>query len=238
MSGASSCKNNQYGFTLIEVVVALVLFAVLSVMGYQGLTAIVDYNERSRSSYARQNQLHRANAILMQDLLHLRPRSVRDRLGGRERAYSTEDPDYAVRFTRGGLPLVSGSGVGGLQRVAYSVSEDKELIRWTWPTLNVFADEKPRSQVLVESVSELKFYQLNARNEFEENWPPLNQNVPFNGVPRMIRVELQLENGYRIERLMPGLESVPLQSGNDRNGSGGNRGEQGTDSEVSPQIND
>jgi len=215
-----SCS--QGGFTLIEVIVALVIFSFLSVLGYQGLVSIIDYNERSRSSYEEQNQLHKTGAILMQDLLHLRPRPIRDRLGGRERAYTTGDPDYEVQFTRGGLPSIFGSSAGGLQRVAYSVSEDKELIRWTWPILDAFGSEEPSAQVLMGTVSRLKFYQLNSRNEFEENWPPLNQNIPIDGLPRMIRVEIELENGDKIERLIPGLQSLPQQSSNNQNGSENN----------------
>ena len=212
----------QRGFTLIEIIVALVIFSFLSVLGYQALIAIVNYNERSRSSYEEQNQLHQATAILMQDMLHLRPRPIRDRLGGKERAYTTADADYEVKFTRGGLPSVPNSSFGGLQRVAYSVSEENDLIRWVWPTLDAFSDEEPVSQVLMNGVSELAFYQLNSRNEFEENWPPLNQNVSIEVLPRMIRVDIELVNGDKIERLIPGVESVPQLTTGNQNNAGSN----------------
>ena len=221
---ANSFSDRQKGFTLIEIIVALVLFSVLSVLGYQGLTSIVDYNERSRSAYSEQNQLHRASAIIMQDFLHLRARPIRDRLGGRERAYTTDHPDYAVQFTRGGMPSIVGSTTGGLQRIAYSVSDEGELIRWVWPTLDAFSSEEPNPRVLMEAVSSLRFYQLNARNEFEENWPPLNQSVAVDELPRMIRIDIEMENGNRIERLIPGLESLPQSSNANRNNSGEGQG--------------
>lgn len=221
-------KFNHNGFTLIEAIVALTIFSMLAVLGYRGLDAILEYDERSRTSYKSQDQLHRADAIMMQDLLHLRSRPIRDRLGGFQRAYTTEDPDYEVQFTRGGLPYVFGNSAGGMQRIAYSISEDNELIRWTWPTLDSFTDDEPDSQVLMESVSSLTFYQLNARNEYEENWPPLNQNVAVNGLPRMIRVEIELESGEKIERLIPGVESIPQQRG--RSGNNSNSGGEGSNS--------
>lgn len=219
----------QKGFTLIEVIVSLVIFSFLSVLGYQGLVSIVDYNERSRLAYEDQNRLHKTGSILMQDLLHLRPRPIRDRLGGRERAYTTADPDYDVQFTRGGLPAVPGSSAGGLQRIAYSVSDDNELIRWRWPTLDAFSSEEPHAQVLMTSVSSIRFYQLNSRNEFEENWPPLNQGVAIDRLPRMIRFEIELENGDRIERLVPGVQSLPEQTGNGRNSQDTDESEERTD---------
>jgi len=210
------------GFTLIEIIVALMIFAILAVLAHQGLAAVLDYNARSRANYSEQTDLHRASAILLQDISHLRPRVIRDRLGGQLRPYSTEDSDYEVVFTRGGLPSIAGSSLGGLQRVAYSVSEDKELIRWSWPTLDSFVEEEPRSQVLMREVNRITFEQLNVSNVYEENWPPLNSNIGLAELPRMIRVELELENGLTIERLYPGLETAPQVA---RQGQPGNSGQ-------------
>lgn len=202
-------QKTQSGFTLIEIIVAIIIFSLLSVMGYEGMVAAIDYHNRSKIAYEWQNQLHKTNAIIMQDLLHLRPRPVRDRLGGQERAYHTTDPDYEVQFTRGGLPSVQGSTFGGMQRVAYSVSDDNELLRWTWPTLDAFVSEEPNSQVLMGEVESLEFFQLNSRNEFEEDWPPLNETTPIYSLPRLIRFELELLNGDKIERIIPGVEDLP-----------------------------
>ena len=211
--------RQQFGFTLIEVLVALVIFAVLSVLGYQGLAAILDYEQRSRTAYEEQMQLHRATAVLLQYFIHLRPRSTRDRLGGRNRAYQTTDPDYIVSFVRGGLPTVPGSSFGGMQRVAYSVSDDDELLRWVWPVLDSFTEIDPDSTVLINAVDSFEVYQLNAANEFEENWPPLNETLPDDVLPRMIRLEIILSEGITIERLIPGVESLSSapQSDNESN---------------------
>jgi general secretion pathway protein J len=224
--------RQQFGFTLIEVLVALVIFAVLSVLGYQGLAAILDYEQRSRTAYEEQMQLHRATAVLLQDFIHLRPRSTRDRLGGRNRAYQTTDPDYIVSFVRGGLPTVPGSSFGGMQRVAYSVSDDDELLRWVWPVLDSFTEIDPDSTVLINVVDSFEVYQLNAANEFEENWPPLNETLPDDVLPRMIRLEIILSEGITIERLIPGVESLSSapQSDNESNSENNDEG-QGSEDE-------
>ena len=219
------------GFTLIEILVALVIFSVLSVLTIEGLSALVSYSERSRSAYQLQNDLHRSSAILMQDLLHLRPRPIRDRLGGSKRAYDTRDADYAVEFTRGGLPSFGGNNLGGLQRVAYSVSADKELLRWSWPTLDAFSSEQPRSQVLMTEVEAITFYQLNAQNDFEENWPPLNQTVAIDELPRMIRVEIELLGGAKIERLIPGIQPGSSSAGDGASGNSQEDAEESAESD-------
>jgi len=223
--------RKQFGFTLIEVLVALVIFAVLSVLGYQGLAVILDYEQRSRTSYEKQMQLHRATAVLLQDFIHLRPRSTRDRLGGRNRAYQTTDPDYIVSFVRGGLPTIPGSSFGGMQRVAYSLTDEDELLRWVWPVLDAFTEVDPESTVLMTDVDAFEIYQLNAANEFEENWPPLNESLTEDVLPRMIRLEITLSDGVTIERLIPGVESVPAapQSSDESNSEDNNEGQEGDD---------
>jgi general secretion pathway protein J len=210
--------TNPFGFTLIEVLVALVVFSVLSVLGYQGLAAVLDYEQRSRTAYEEQMQLHRATSILLQDFIHLRPRPTRDRLGGRNRAYQTTDPDYEVSFVRGGLPSVPGSSFGGMQRIAYSVSDEDELLRWVWPVLEAFTEAEPESSVLMGSVESFEVFQLNAANEFEENWPPLNETLREEVLPRMIRLEITMLNGATVERLIPGVETVPPFNGENNGG--------------------
>ena len=228
----SKTKYSQ-GFTLLEIIVAMMIFTVLSVLAHQGLTVVLDYNSRSRDNYSEQTDLHRVSAILLQDLMHIRQRPSRDRLGGQLRPYTTEDPDYDIVFTRGGLPSIVGSSFGGLQRVAYSISEDKELIRWTWPTLDAFVDEDPRAQVIIKAVNRITFEQLNTNNVFEGNWPPLNVNIPITGLPRMIRVELELENGLTLERLYPGVEAAPVPQPKSAGGSGVGTGQGGTNDDQS-----
>ena len=211
-------NRRQLGFTLIEVLVALVIFAVLSVLGYQGLAAVLDYDQRSRTAYQEQMQLHRATAVLLQDFIHLRPRTTRDRLGGRNRAYQTNDPDYVVSFVRGGLPSIPGNSFGSMQRVAYSVSDENELLRWVWPVMDSFTEIEPEADVLMNSVVSFEVYQLNAANEFERDWPPLNETLPEEILPRMIRLEITMLDGYTVERLIPGVEYVPSTLAGNNNG--------------------
>jgi general secretion pathway protein J len=208
------------GFTLIEVVVALLVFAALSVMAWQGLYQIIQIDQRSRQQVAEQNDVNRAWAIIVQDLLHMRSRPVRDQFGDFQPAYETQRSSYVLRFSRGGLPIVEGLIPTGMQRIAYQLTDEGDLLRWTWPLLDGYSQEGGISQVLLSGVTEVEFEQLDRDNYFQPNWPPINQATAPGELPRMIRFSLQMEDGLGFDRLVPGLDSFPQSSQTPATGNG------------------
>ena len=207
------------GFTLIEVLVVMVIFSVLMVLGYMGFERMVDVDARSRQQVAEQNQLHYSWSVLINDFLQLRARPVRDQLGDPQAAYQVEVDDYAVRFTRGGLPLGVDSS-GGLQRVAYRVNEKGELERWVWPVLDQLVDNQPIAQPLMGGVSSIRFEQLDLENNYQLLWPPLNTNLSLQALPRMVRITLTLADGSELMRLVPGVDLPEFENAFPAYGSG------------------
>src|SRR5690606_36511716 len=112
-------NKNSRGFTLLEVVVAMLLLAVMSVMAYQGVEVVLGANERSRTALAGEMQLQRAWQQIANDLYHLRARQYPDGLGGVEAAYMTgQDGERTLSFSRGGGALLAENPTG-LSRVTY-----------------------------------------------------------------------------------------------------------------------
>lgn len=200
-------RQRQSGFTLIEIVISLFIFAVLSVMAWQGLYQVVQVEERSREQSVEQNELGGAWAILVQDLLHLRSRAVRNGFGDVEAAYTTAIQPYEVIFSRGGLPVIPDIIPTGMQRVAYMVSQDQELVRRTWPLLDGYQTEEGRDQVILHGVESILFEQLDAGNYYQPNWPPINETVGPRQVPRMLRVTLSMVSGDQMDRIFPGIQT-------------------------------
>jgi general secretion pathway protein J len=198
-------KRRISGFTLIEMLVALTVFSILSVLAYRALDAVLALDERSSNTLAANSAKHRAMAILLQDFLHIRPRVVRDERNDYQRAYEISE-EYAVRFTRGGLPMLP-SMPSGMQRIAFSVNDDKELLRWVWPQLDSTSDLEPKPQVLLMGVEEFMAEQLDNDNIFVNAWPPVNEEIELDGLPKMIRLTIEFEDGSQLERLIPGVES-------------------------------
>lgn len=221
--------HTKFGFTLIEVLVAVVIFALLSIFSVQGFLMVANMEQRDRELAAAEQDLHKVWSLVGQDLLHLRQRSTRDQFGTVEGAYIAGFDPYLVEFTRGGLPSLPNSP-GGMMRVAYRLSDENELIRVTWPALDGSASDEVQERVLMEGVAEVQFEQLNQNNYFEPIWPPLNvQQNTEQLMPRMIRITIETLDGLEMSRLMPGISQV-TQAGGGRQRGGQGDGDEGNDS--------
>ena len=198
-------RVNQHGFTLIESVVAVLLLAVMAVLGYQAVETVLSANQRSRADLADEIKLHQAWQVIGNDLLHLRARNFADGLGGIESAYETGKYGGLVDFSRGGGPLL-GSNPTGLTRIKYELNDDGELLRYAWPVFLSPRDYEAKARVLLANVKEVVFEQLSRENYFVLDWPPLNENTEIL-LPRMIKVTIILNDGISTFKLFPGVES-------------------------------
>ncbi|GAF77200.1 unnamed protein product [marine sediment metagenome] len=217
-------RNN--GFTLIEVLVAISIFAMLSIFSVQGFLLVANMEQRNREEVATEQAFHRVWSLIGQDLLHIRQRPIHDQFGVVSGAYIAGRDPYLVEFTRGGLPSVS-VAPGGMMRIAYRLSDEGELIRTTWSALDTPDIDDFQERVIMTGLVEAQFEQLNDSNYFESLWPPLNaQGETANIMPRMIRVTLETMDGLALTRLMPGLTTVGAIAPGDGNG-GGNEGNGG-----------
>jgi general secretion pathway protein J len=201
-------RRPQAGFTLIEAVVSLMLLAVMSVMSYQAVEVILGANERSRGQLENESQLHRAWQVISRDMMHLRPRTFADGLGGVERAYLTDPSEFGMRFSRGGGPMVR-SNPTGLSRIEYRINKDNQLERLSWPVTASGLNAEGNRVILANEVDEVEVEQFSRGNIFVPDWPPVNERHHLLSLPRMIRITIKLENGSETVRLLPGLDFDP-----------------------------
>ena len=195
----------QRAFTLIEVLVAMAVFAVLAGFAYSTLSQTLISAEILGERMDRLQALQRTMRLLTDDLQQLAPRPVRDELGDNLRpALDTSfQSGFALELTRSGWnnPIVLPRSTQ--QRVAYRI-EDGELIRFHWYSLDRTLSNEPVSVTLLDGVESLQFRFLVSNNDFTEQWPP--QNLPGAlGVrqrPRAVEVILFLEAEGEISRLI------------------------------------
>ena len=161
------------GFTLVELMVALTITAIIMVIAYGGLRTITNNEDHSRAADKRLRQVQLAMRIMEQDFTQLEPRPVRDGLGGVQPPLLAGPQNVPpIVFTRGGWSNPLGLTRSTEQRVAYSL-EDGKLMRSWWPELDGQAQVVPAKEPLLEGVDSVKIQYMDPSSKtFQDVWPP------------------------------------------------------------------
>lgn len=197
--------SRQKAFTLIEVLVAMAIFAILSALAYGTLNQTLLSAELLSDRMDRLQALQRTMRMLTDDLHQLAPRPVRDELGDNfGPALSTGfQSGFAIEMTRSGWnnPMVLPRST--MQRAAYRLEED-ELVRYHWTVLDRTLSNEPVVVVLLDGVESLQFRFFQGDGEYIEQWPPLSQDGPASMRlrPRAVEIILRLEGEGEITRLV------------------------------------
>lgn len=114
------------GFTLVEVMVALFVFALLSAAGVGVLAATADNREAVRSRMDRLAEFQRARALLRADFAQAAVRLTRGLDGEQARSVLVDgDGAMLIGFTRRGWSNPDRDPRGSLQYVEYRLVEDR-----------------------------------------------------------------------------------------------------------------
>lgn len=204
--------GNTGGFTLLELLVALSVFAMVSMMAYSGLRTVLQSKQVTEQRAVRLQQLQSAVLMLERDLGQIAlMRGIRDEYGDVQPPLSTADfGTITLEFTRAGWRNPTGMARSTLQRVAYGI-EEESLLRYSWTVLDRAQESAPDQVVLLEGVREMRLRYLDDSGEWHEQWPVagMAQTAPVSS-PRALEVTLELEDMGAIRRLFPLLQSAPL----------------------------
>lgn len=198
-------KQRAGGFTLIEILVAMVIVAVIGVLAYGGLHGLIREREQTAASMDRLRLVQQAFAIMTRDFSQLEPRPVRDPLGGTPLAafISTPQNQPPLVFTRGGWGNPLADVRSTEERVAYQLDND-QLLRLSWPELDVPAQTQPVKQVLLANVTQFDLRFMDSTGEWQTQWPPLNANSAayLAQLPRAVEIDVTLKDLGRITRIV------------------------------------
>jgi general secretion pathway protein J len=150
-------RQKSPGFTLLELLVSMSIFATLGLGAYQMLQVVADSHERVRSSADAFTGLNLAYSIIQRDFNQFAPRAVRDEYGEPLPSIDFDNEDYIIEFTRRGWRNPAGRQRSRLQRVAYSLDfEEETLTRHFWKVLDRAEDSEPVSQLLLQGVTDFR----------------------------------------------------------------------------------
>lgn len=221
-----NCRNTQKGFTLIEVVIAISIFAMLGFACYK----VVHGLSLARDSITRNSEqlrwFIRAMNIINQDFSQLTPRKILNESGKAGAAFDTNG-DYLVEFTRVGVPNPLMVKRAKVARVAYRFTEEMNseelkqiesnsfivdavgdgkqgyLLRYVWPVLDRGDKVVPEMQVMLTGVNSLEFEYLSDRDKWGEEWPPASNTGNTSAgtdLPYAIKLKIDTQKYGTLER--------------------------------------
>ncbi|MES1938960.1 general secretion pathway protein J [Salinisphaera sp. T5B8] len=160
----------QNGFTLIELLIAIAVFVVMAAMAYGGLSSVISTRETVSAALDRSKTLQMSIWRMRGDIEQIVNRPIRDSFGDSQPALFGS-PDIGLQFTRNGWRNPLGDIRSNLQRVAYRIDEDDNLVRAHWRVLDRAQDSAPVESVLFENVSNVEWRFLDSNREWQDRWP-------------------------------------------------------------------
>ncbi|MDR0588154.1 MAG: type II secretion system minor pseudopilin GspJ [Burkholderiales bacterium] len=192
------------GFTLVEILIAMAIFALVSVMAYRATDAMTQGEARLATEAAQWRALEQVFSKIETDLALAQPRMMKR---GRETIpawwgeYRGENAGY-LQFARAPsrLPtavLEQSSPPTGL-RIAYEW-QGGTLTLLYWGSFDTEEDTEPARYVLLTDIAFFELTYLNQDNVWVNSWQPTHLQSP--PLPRAARVRIAGQDGAIVERI-------------------------------------
>lgn len=196
-------KKNR-GFTLIEVMVSVVIFAIIATISHRIITSLVKTKEIVDETQQKWGDLSLINANLETSVHRLIPLTVRDNNGnvlpslyGKNKLDGLYDGQ--LEMTLSGSIGDNVLGVKPPKRVGYRFYKDT-IYLVTWPVLNRALNSIPQIDVLVTNVDSFNVLFLSDNDgKWIKQWPLDGGSI--DSLPEAMKVELMLKSGESIERI-------------------------------------
>jgi len=202
---------NQKGFTLLEVMVAIAIFAVIGLGCSQVLDRVITTKTQIEERSAQLRQLQRGVWLLARDIRSIVDRPVRNTIGEQEHAVTSLVAGYPLLLTRNGWANPLGEKRSTQQRVGYVVEPTEEgnnaLVRYYWSVLDQAPNSEPRRQVLLENINYFEVQFIDTQGNQEFHWPPNTDTTndtdiqPTGTIPAGILIRMNVAPYGEIERL-------------------------------------
>ncbi|MFP8844959.1 type II secretion system minor pseudopilin GspJ [Shewanella baltica] len=207
----------QRGFTLLEMLIAIAIFAMIGLASNAVLSTVLTNDEVTRAFSTRLKALQQGFGAIERDLAQMVARTPRLLEGGRgSTVFQTgndilDSESEALVFYR--LGWLNPDGLlprGSLQSVAYVVHEGR-LERWYFPYPEPEFGAEPIKTVVIDKVLSVEYSFF-----MDDKW---ERKVEATKLPKAIAMEIEIEGLGKIQRkfLLPLGAAAPEKSKDDDN---------------------
>lgn len=198
----------QTGFTLLEVLIAIGITALIGLGAWQVLNSAITSSDRTQVHLEELNRIQKAMLIVKRDLSQLIGRSIRDEYGDFQSALVGKSDTYELQFSRVGWRNPMDDKRSEVQRVAYELDEGT-LLRHYWTVLDQTHDSKMITKSMLKGVESLQFKFMNETEKWVSTWPEesddendqVDKLYDNNKMPKAIKFELMHKQFGEIVRI-------------------------------------
>jgi general secretion pathway protein J len=184
--------NRKRGFTLIELLSALLILSLLALMSFRGLAAVLEARDRVRGESAKWKSVAALFSRFQRDVQLAAPRPVRNS-AGMAPAWRG-DAASGLEFSR----FASKEGLDAARRVAYRLTEAREVEIALWPGLDVAPGAQPVRYAVLAEVAQFELHYLDDAHAWSEAWP---RTALDPALPLAVRLRLVLASGEELVRV-------------------------------------
>lgn len=203
----------QAGFTLVEVLLALVIMAMIAMLAAQAFNTASTGSAATREAMDRIAEIDRAFVLIETDLRNAIPKATLDRFNQPiPPMYISRSEDYWMTVMRGGLENPLFLPRTEEVRIGYRYIEES-IWRDTWYSPRETDQEEARPQRILTDVTNMNVRVLPpnatslAAGPWLQEWPPA-QGGATEPLPRAVEVTLELDDMGEVTRLFSILPGV------------------------------
>ncbi len=228
-------KPTSTGFTLIEIMVAVAIFALLAAITFPALIQFLDIRERVNQKNEDISKMQKTFLFFARDVNYAVNRLGKNEFGEQAKATVLIGDDSVMELTTSYQDFqLEGAGVP--RRVKW-LFEDDTLYRVQYPVMDPDGDTRVYRQALlsgVDDVSLLVYSVEDGRDSESKRWSEETR------LPNMLRLTIEMQNGIEYERafsMLGGDKEEALAASQTAPGSGSNSRQQQSNSNEEGQEN-
>ena len=199
------------GFTLLELLVAMFIAAIMFAIGYGAINQAVNSHSGVKEQQDRLKEVQTAMRVLEQDVVQLAPRPIRQPVGvgWLPCLIGQADPNMQpiLQLTRGGWNNPTGVQRPGLERVAYFL-EKNTLRRENWTVLDPTLQNTTQKRDLLTHVKTVTFRFMDLNRQWQTQWPTATVSgatateSALRSRPIAIEITLETEDWGKLVRII------------------------------------